>query len=185
MEFIEILKEIKVPVTIIHVVSVVIGMGAALMSDVLFSFFSKDKKLNKTEIFTLEILSKVVFYTLFIICISGILIFLTDIGKYSNSTKFLSKMSILFLLILNGYVLNTYIWPHLLGKKFFILKKEKSVRRLAFVCGSISIISWLSVLGLGVLDSLAINYLTLMGTYLLAITLGSIVSLVVEKFEFE
>lgn len=185
MEFIEILKEIKVPVTIVHVVSVVIGMGAALMSDVLFSFFSKDKKLNKTEISTLEILSKIVFYSLFVICISGIFIFLTDIGKYANSSKFLSKISILFILILNGYVLNTYIWPHLLGKKFFILKKEKNIRRLAFVCGSISIISWLSVLGLGVLDSLAINYLTLMGTYLLAITLGSIVSLVVEKFEFE
>lgn len=183
MEILEIFQQIRTPMTILHVLVVVVGMGAALMSDLLFSFFSKDKKLNSTEISTLEILAKIVFYSLIFISLSGIGIFLSDIDKYTHSAKFLSKMSILAILLINGYVLNKYIWPHLLNRNFFTLKKERNIRRLAFVCGSISVISWLAVLGLGVLDTLAINYTTTILAYLFAISVGSLIALVVERVE--
>ena len=64
METIEFFQYIKTPATVVHVVSVVVGMGAALVSDVFFSFFSADKKLNKTEINVLSLLSKIVSYAL-------------------------------------------------------------------------------------------------------------------------
>lgn len=180
MEFIQ---DIKIPATVLHVVAVVFGMGGALVSDILFSFFSKDKKLNATEITTLIILRNIVFYSLIVVVLSGITLFLSSVEEYLNSTKFLSKMSILCILILNGYILNKYIWPHVLNKNFFTLKKERNIRRLAFVCGAISVISWLSVCALGVLDSLNMSYGLIMSTYLFIIFFGSIVALVIEKRE--
>ena len=184
MEVIEFFQYIKIPATVAHVISVVFGMGGALVSDVLFSFFSKDKKLNTTEISTLSILRNVVFYSLILIALSGAIIFLSDIVQYANSAKFLAKMSILLVLLINGYVLNKYIWPHLLNKNFFTLKKERNIRKLAFVCGAVSVISWLSVCTLGILDSLSISYGLIIFIYLCIIFFGTIISLLVEKKEF-
>jgi hypothetical protein len=184
MEIIEFIQYIRMPATVVHVVAVVFGMGGALMSDVLFTFFSKDKKLNTTEISTLSILKDVVFYSLIIITLSGLVIFLSDIHKYANSAKFLAKMSILFVLIINGYVLDKYIWPHLLNKNFFTLKSERNIRRLAFVCGAVSVISWLSVCTIGVIDSLRMSYGLIIFLYMCVIIFGTIVSLMVEKKEF-
>jgi hypothetical protein len=183
MEPQNIFELIKAPATVLHVVSVVLGMGGALMSDILFSFFGKDKKLNPTELSTLEILSKVVLYSLVIIIASGFLIFLSDVDKYLNSAKFLAKMTIVVVLLVNGYVLNKYVWPHLLNKAFFTLKRERSVRQLAFVCGAISVISWLVVCGLGVLDRLPMSYSLVMSLYTVGLLFGGMMSLVIEKKE--
>ena len=185
MEFSEFFQNIKIPITILHILSVVLGMGSALVSDLLFSFFSKDKKLNKTELATLSILSKVVFYSLFVIVGSGLALFLANIERYLYSPKFLAKMSVLAILLINGYLLNKYVWPHLLNKNFFTLKKEHNIRRLAFACGAVSVISWISVLTLGVLNSLPMSYLAIMSAYLLIILFGVTVSLWVEKRELD
>lgn len=183
MEIIEFFGGVRIPITVVHVISVVVGMGGALTSDALFSFFSKDKHLNKTELSTLSFLSGLVFYSLIIISISGLAIFLSDIDKYLHSAKFLAKMSILALLIINGYFLNKYIWPHLLDRGFFTLKKERNIRRLAFVCGAVSVISWLFVCGLGVLDSVAMNYTKILTIYFSIIIIGVMIALLIEKKE--
>jgi hypothetical protein len=125
----------------------------------------------------------VVLYSLVIIIASGFLLFLSDVDKYINSAKFLAKMSIVLVLLINGYVLNKYVWPHLLGKGFFVLKREQNTRRLAFVCGAISVTSWLVVCGLGVLDRLPMSYSLIMSLYLVGIFFGSMVALAIEKKE--
>lgn len=183
MEPIEIFQNIKTPVTILHVVSVVFGMGGALVSDLLFSFFTKDKKLNKTELSTLSILSVIVYWSLWLVVLSGISLFLSNPDKYLHADKFLAKITILVLLLLNGYVLNTYVWPHLLNKKFFTAKSERSIRKVAFMCGAISVVSWLSVCALGVLDSLPISYLNILSIYGAILLFAVFVSLIVEKKE--
>src|SRR3989344_2887880 len=176
MELTEFFQEIKTPATILHVVGIVFGMGGAFVSDILFSFFSIDKKLNDTETSTLSVLSRIIFYSLILITLSGAVIFLSDTEKYLSSAKFLAKMSILAVLLINGYILN---------KKFFKLKRERGVRRLAFVCGAISVTSWLSVFTLGILDSLNMTYFSIISLYLLITFLGVIVSLFVEKKELD
>ncbi len=184
MEILNIFEEIRIPATIVHVISVVLGMGAALVSDLLFSFFSKDKKLNTTEIKTLEILSKTVVYSLIVITVSGVAIFLSDIERYTNSAKFISKMTILAVLIVNGYILNKYIWPHILNPNFFTLKKERNIRKVAFVCGAISVVSWISVCTLGVASNLNMSYVSIISIYLVILVVSTVVSIFVEKKEF-
>jgi hypothetical protein len=170
--------------TILHVFSVFVGMGSALFSDAIFSFFSRDKKLDSREIGILSKLSKIVIYSLFVISISGILIFLSDVSLYISSTKFMSKMTILGVLILNGYLLNRYIWPELVKNTFFTSPKKKTLRKLAFVCGAISVVSWISVFVLGTMSSIALGYTMVMLIFASILLLASIVSVIIERIEF-
>lgn len=184
MEIAEFFQYIKIPVTVAHVISVVFAMGSALASDILFSLFSKDKKLNATQISTLTILRSIVFYGLILIILSGAALFLSSMEEYLHSAKFLAKMSILAVLLINGYILNKYIWSHLLKEDFFTSPQERNVRRVAFACGAISVISWLSVCTLGVLDGLSMSYGMIISIYLLVLLFGIVVSFFVEKKEF-
>lgn len=181
METIEFFQYIKIPATLVHVISVVFGMGAALVSDVFFSFFSADKKLNNTEISVLSITTKIVHYSLILIIFSGVLIFLSDPMKYMYSVKFLSKMSILCVLILNGLILNKYVWPHLLQKNFFVARKQVTFRRVAFACGAVSVVSWLAVCVLGVLDKIPFTYNFTILIFLSLLIIGVLSALYLEK----
>ncbi len=183
MNNIDIFEYIKNPAIVLHVISVVLGMGSALVSDILFNFFTKDRNLNETEITTLSILKNVVFYSLIIIIISGVTIFLSDVEKYTSSSKFLAKMSILLILLINGCVLNKYVWPRMLGEGFFTSVTERNTRRVAFACGAISVISWIAVCTLGVLNRLAMSYQFIMLSYLSIIAFGVFVALIIEKRE--
>lgn len=183
MDIIGVAQYLNTPATVVHVLAVVFGMGGALVSDILFSFFSKDKNLNETEIYTLSILKTIVFYALLVIAFSGFILFLSDIERYMSSAKFLSKMSILAVLIINGYILNKVAWPRVIREGFFTNVEDRNMRRLAFACGAVSVISWLSVLTLGVLNRLAMSYGLIMSLYLGIIIFGIIVALFVEKKE--
>ena len=184
MEAAEFFGQIRIPATVAHVVAVVFGMGAALVSDVLFSFFSKDKRLTRTEISVLSVLARIVTISLVVIALSGVVIFFSDSAKYLASTKFMAKMSILGVLVINGYVLHRYIWPHLLNKSFFFAKRERFARVTAFLCGAISVVSWLSVCVLGVLDGVPYAYGTIMALYVGILLVAMAVAVLIEQREF-
>lgn len=181
----EIFSVIKVPSTIAHVVSVVFGMGAALLSDVLFTFYAKDRVLNPTERKTLEILSAVVWYSLVAIGISGLALFLSDVSKYLASAKFLAKISILAVLIANGYLLSRRVWPRLSRPGFLTTEREATTRKLAFAGGAVSVVSWLCVCALGVMDFSPVGYQTLMLGYAAVLVIAIPTALAVERREFE
>lgn len=184
MEIIKLAQYINTPATVLHVFVVILAMGGALVSDMLFSFFSKNKNLNTTEISTLSILRTMVFYALIVIVISGFILFLADMDRYMNSAKFLAKMSILAILIVNGYILNKIVWPRVIRQGFFTNIKDRYMRMLAFTCGAVSVISWISVLILAVLNRLTMSYSLIMLLYLGVIIFGVIAALVLEKKEF-
>lgn len=185
MEFIEFFTTIKVPVTVLHVLSVIFGMGAALMSDVLFTFYGKDKRLSSTEIKTLEILSRVVWVSLIAIVGTGLGLFLSDIPKYMHSDKFLAKMTIVVILAVNGFLLNKYVWKHVIKKGFLTNIHEGAIRKIAFACGAVSVLSWLFTCALGVLDSVPVAYVVIMIGYGVIIAIGILVALGVEYKTFE
>lgn len=177
--------EYKAAFTIIHLLGVVVGMGAALVSDFLFSFYSHDKRLSPFEKNTLNLLSNIVWTGLMIITVSGIALFISDIEKYLVSTKFLVKMSILAVLVLNGYVLHRYISQSMIKRGFLSYHKYTGLRKLAFACGAISVISWLSVLSLGVLHRVHLSYSALMSVYGVIVAGSIIIALIVERNTFE
>lgn len=181
----EFFADFKPMALILHVISVVFGMGAALTSDLLFTFYSKDRRLSKSELFTLHVLSHVVWYSLVFVVLSGLLIFASDPAKYLASHKFISKMIILCVLCVNGFILHRFVWPHLMKKSFFTAKNESFTRKLAFACGAISVMSWISVCSLGVLDSVSLNYKEILTLYVGALMIVVPVALMIEDRELE
>lgn len=185
MEVSDFFSLIKIPSTIAHVIAVVVGMGSALASDMLFTFYAKDRRLNPTERKTLDRLSTVVWYSLVAISITGIALVFSDVEKYTASDKLLAKLTILGILVLNGYILSKRIWPHLIRPGFFTARRERAVRKMAFVGGAISITSWLSVCTLGVLDASPAPYITIMGGYAIIVIAAVFVALIVEDRKLE
>ena len=171
--------------TVIHVLTVVFGMGAAMVADVLFSFYGKDKKLVSTEISTLHILSTLVKYSLVFVVLSGIALFLSDMSTYSVSDKFLAKMTILLVIIVNGFFLNTFVWDKLKKRSFFTSTHEKATRRIAFSLGAVSVVSWVFVCALGVLDSVPFGYPIILSVYGACLFCALAVSLLIEKVELD
>lgn len=185
MEEIEVFfSGLKTQMTVVHVIGVVFGMGAALLSDLIFNFYSKDKQLSDFEKKTLSFFSTVVWYGLIIIFLSGIGLFLSDTTRYLASTKFLAKMTVLLVLLINGFILNKYIWPHVIREGFFTEPGERSVRKMSFICGMISVVSWLFVCTLGILDGTTLAYSSIVLLYAGLLLIGTPVVLLIEKREF-
>jgi hypothetical protein len=178
----EILIQNKEFILILHLLSVVFGMGGALMTDILFVYFAFNKKLSNSEIKVIHILSKVVLYALIFIIITGIFIFFTNPEKYLNSAKFLTKMTVVSILSINGFLLHNLIFKHLKEKDYLTKIQNKKSRRLAFVFGAISLVSWLSALSLGSLDKIAISYFEALMIYFTILILGIIFSQIIFKF---
>jgi hypothetical protein len=177
--------EYKVLFTLVHVIGVVIGMGAALMSDMLFSFYGHNKKLSHSETYTLTLLSRVVLGGLVIIFFSGIGLFLSDVSYYLVSVKFLAKMTIMIVLLINGFILHKYISGLMTRRGFLSNHRYTGSRKLAFACGAVSVVSWFSLCALGILESVPTTYTLLMSLYT-SVTLGAIiVALIVEQKKFE
>ncbi len=183
--FLDFFAYIKIPMTILHVLGVVFGMGAALMSDMLFNFYSKDKKLNFNEVKTLSLLSKTVWFGLIIIFLSGTGLFLSDIPKYITSIKFLAKMSIVLVLLINGFILHKYIWKQVIKEHFLTDPTKTRARQKAFAGGAISVISWVIVCSLGVIDSIPFTYWQIMLAYFVIIAFGIITAITIERATFE
>lgn len=177
----ELFIESKPFFTIIHIIAAIVGVVAALTSDALFSFYSHDKKLDRRELRRLNTLSTIVWVSLVVIIVSGIGIFLSDPATYAVSAKFLSKMSVVVILSINGYLLHRLVKPHLTHPGFLTSKKEHRARMIAFTCGAVSLVSWLYALTLAILKNLPHTYGEIMSLYLLILICAIIVALFVER----
>jgi len=168
---------------IVHVFSVIVGMGAALISDILFNVYIQNKKVNKNENKTLQILSDIVWISLLFIVASGIALFLSDPMTYGYSVKFLVKMTIVGVIIVNGYLFWHLIHPSLEKINFSdinIHHKYVKLRKVSFVLGAISLVSWLSAFVLGMLGHIPLSYLEAIVGYIAICFGGALFSQVVE-----
>lgn len=123
----------------VHLIGVVIGLGAATVSDLTFITYLKDRKLDRKEMETLTLFSKIVWFALVLIVLGGAGMFFSDTEKYLNSPRFLTKMTIVGVIIVNGFFLSIKVSPRLIN-----IFKSASLRKLAFALGAISAASWYS-----------------------------------------
>lgn len=169
---------------IAHVFFVILGMGSALVSDILFNFYIKDKKINPTENSTLETLSGVIWFSLWFIILSGGAIFLSDVSTYSASAKFLLKMTIVGFIIINGYLFARVTHGSLLKLDFSDINsnhKYVRIRRMSFAFGAISLVSWMFAFVLGSIRSIPVSFWIGLMAYGLCLLLAVIASQIVER----
>jgi len=168
-----------------HVFSVVCGMGAAIVSDVLFNVYIKDKKINPTEHATLEVISRIIWGSLALIVLTGVALFLSDPVAYANSDKFLLKVAIVAVIIINGFMFWKITHKSLKHINFTdtdINNKYVRIRKLSFAFGAISLVSWFTVFILGSISSIPVSLAVGAGIYAVIILLAIIASQVMEYF---
>ncbi len=183
-EFLSFLVQYRGPIVGFHVIGLVLGLGGAVFSDILLMRFLKDLRISKSELYILKTFSQIIWFGLAISIVSGIGLYLPDAEGLNQSAKFIAKMTILLVVIVNGAGLNLFITPKLTSMPFGeISDKEKGlreIRRLSFAMAAISIISWLSVFILGMMRTSPFELRIIFGVYLLALFAGIAGSQVME-----
>jgi uncharacterized membrane protein len=155
--------------TILHLFAMAVGIGAATITDIFFFKFLQDKKISYFESDVMRTLSDIIWIALGVIVLSGIALFIPKAEILSESGKFIVKMIAVGVLILNGFLLNIVITPHL-AQISFVGKDEKGselhkLRKLAFAFGAISITTWYFVFILGALRGVTFPLMPLLGVY--------------------
>ena len=166
-------------VIVIHILGVALGVGGATIIDILFFNFLKNLKISLKELNILRIVSKVVWIGLILLLISGVGLYLPAAERLNDSAKFLTKMIVVGVLILNGFVLNIYIFPKLVRISFG--DASSYFRKLIFISGGVSIASWYSAFLLGAIRSIKLQFSTLLIIYIGVLCITICVSLLLEN----
>ena len=154
--------------TIIHLFGVAIGAGGAFVSDIMFFSSVRDRVISKAEMRFLKLTSKMVWTGLAILFFSGAGLFLLDMNRYLNSDKFLAKMSIVCIIVLNGAIFHASHIPRLSRhQEQHYPSSDEFMRKRSFmlVSGAVSVCSWSSALILGALRGPPYSYAQIMSVY--------------------
>lgn len=136
-----------------------------------------------TELKFLKHGSRMVWAGLGLLVLSGLGLFSLTPDFYLGSSKFLAKMSIILIIIVNGLIFHFVHMPLMEKHKSEDLAKSKEFRRgsaAIIASGAVSVISWTATVILGVAPELPFDYWTIMALYLVAIAGGVTVGLLLK-----
>ncbi len=177
------IEQYKSLITSGHVLAMALGLGAATLADVFFMKFLKDLKISEHEASVLQTITEFIWFALGVIVMTGLALFLPQSGELLQSSKFLIKVFIVSVIIVNGAFLNLKVAPELVKISFGETHEHEKgelrrARKLAFMLGPISIVSWYSAFALGMMGYLTQPLELLLLIYLLiiitAITVGGL-----------
>lgn len=182
MTLIEFLSEDIKIFTILHLIGVVLGLGTATITDILFFKFLKDNKISRAEAGIMKTLSGVIWVALLILLVSGIGLYIPQAARLSISGKFLVKVCVLGVIFVNGLFLNFYAQPRIQKITFSgqLPEIKRRTRKIFFVLGGISISSWWFVFILGSLRGVLIPFRPLLLVYVCLLAVAVIGSQVFE-----
>ncbi len=162
---------------IIHSFGFILGVGGATITDVFFFKFMKNHQIAVDEKSTMDTLSGVILAGLAVAVLSGFMLFLPEQARLAVSAKFLVKVVVVGVVIINGIALNLLVAPRMHRLSFEGTKPARSFRRLAFALGGISIVSWYTAFILGSLRHLGeysfVHGLIGYAAILIAVVVGS------------
>ncbi len=170
---------------IAHLFSLAIGAGAAVFTDIVFLRALWRPEANRWHQEVLTIGSVMIWGAVAVVVSSGVALFLPNAAELLSSSRFLTKMMVVAVVIGNGIVLRLVLTPRITEAFFRVgATSENSarlpiLRRNAFVSGAVSTTSWLTAIALGVAPDLAgldwiylLAYLLLLATAVAAAYVG-------------
>lgn len=175
---------LKTVYLIAHVFGAIFGAGAAFTSDAMFFNSIKDGKIEKKELDFMKLGGKLVWTGVVILVISGILLVSTEPTKYLASTKFLAKITIVGIIILNGVIFHALHLPHIYKHlDIELLQSESFMKKANFVLisGAISTTSWISTVILGMLKTVPYSFTQIFSLYLIIVFIAIISALSLKK----
>jgi hypothetical protein len=149
-------------------------------------FFStiKDGRITSDELRFMKLGSRLVWAGIALLVISGILLVSTDPTGYFSSDKFLAKLTIVSLIIINGIIFHLIHIPHIKKHLEIIFRESPTfVKRAPFILasGALSMISWISTVILGVLRGVPYTYIQIISIYLVIVILAMTGAVIMRK----
>lgn len=186
-QIVPLLKTQKLFWVVLHNVGFILGVGAATITDIFFFRFLKDRVISQEEKETMDTLTSIIWVGLGVLLISGVALYLGDIGRLSISSKFLLKVVVVGVIVVNGILLNMLVAPYLRRLSFEGTVPASRFRRAAFALGGISIVSWYVAFLLGSLRTIHIDFLSALfgyGILLAVVIFGSQIAerIITRKF---
>ncbi|MDH5442616.1 MAG: plastocyanin/azurin family copper-binding protein [Candidatus Nomurabacteria bacterium] len=142
---------------ITHIIGAILGAGGAFVSDALFFGTLSDRKIEKNELRMLITASKTIWTGLVVTVASGLAMLIASDFVFLGGAKLQAKLIIIGIIIVNGIIFHAVHIPFM--EKLTTIKqslRKGSVKniswwkmRCVFASGSISLVSWLSVVVLG------------------------------------
>lgn len=170
--------------TIIHVFGAIIGAGGAFVSDGMFFDTIKDGRVTKRELDFMKLGGKFVWTGLFVLLVSGILLVSTDPARYLASDKFIAKVIIVAVIVVNGVVFHTIHIPHIRNHLGIKLKESETfLKKSSFIMasGALSLTSWVFAVILGSLRHVPYSYIQIVGVYFVCVLVAVLAALVMKK----
>lgn len=182
-----ILADIYIYLVMFHMLGVTLGLGGAIMADVMFFKFLKDGKISRFENDVLHTISKVIWVAIVVLVITGAVLFVSKMDLLSTSAKFLTKMVVVGVIVVNGIAMNIFVSPNfekiIFGGRQAMKQSRhyQRLRRLAFALGAVSILSWGTAFVLGVLRRIPFTMSQALLVYGVLLVLGVVISQIMER----
>lgn len=170
--------------TIGHLLGIVLGMGSAFVTDFIFLNSVTDSKLSRTEIKTVKLTSRLVWVGLALAVIFGILLFLMNPDRYLASDKFLTKMTIVGIIILNGAIFHFFHIPRMVrhtGEHLPSSDEFSRNSRWLMVSGAISSVSWICAFIFASMRNAKLEYYQMIGAYALVLVVATSIALLLQS----
>jgi hypothetical protein len=158
-----------------HFVGVILGLGAATVSDMLFMTALKDETIDETEEKLLKRASLVIWAGVALLLGTGIAMAVTTWEVFILQPRLLAHMTIAGVIVANGILVNFWLLPRLAASSrakatdAAQVEAYRRFRRIGFISGAISFSSWWLNLLLGLGRRFAfpdLSYAELIGIYL-------------------
>lgn len=184
--FVTLLSENRGLISAIHLMAIAIGVGGATFTDIFFLKFLKDLRISENEAEVLHTFSQVIWLALAVILISGFALWLPQAEVLNESAKFLAKIAVMAVIIINGSFLNLLVAPRLVKISFGQEHNHETgelrySRKLGFALGAISIISWYAAFVLGIVRATTLTLESILLIYVLILVAATAASQWLEQ----
>ena len=165
---------------VFHIIGVTVAIGSATIVDYLHLVGLRKRSLEKGLAKIYPIISKMINTSLIIIYLTGILLVIQN-PQLLQSKLFITKVVLVLLVTINGIYLQRIVSPNL-DKCVLEGTKHctKKVLNTTVISGSISIVTWYSILILSLTKEIGYSYAQFILYYLLALVIAVIVSYSIE-----
>jgi ABC-type xylose transport system permease subunit len=174
----------KTVYTIVHLLGVAFGAGGAFISDGMFFASLRDKQLSETEFRFLKIGGNFVWFGLFLFFVSGVLLTSLDPERYFASSKFIAKMVIVGVIVVNGIIFHMTHLKRLkkcIGVYLPSSRDFQKYSKAMYISGAISVVSWTFALVLGAFRSVPYSPIDILLVYGLAVVVAIAGALFMRK----
>lgn len=167
-----------------HLIGFALGLGGATISDITFFKILRNRSLTSQHYAFLDTLSKVIWFGLGLLIVSGVVIFGLIYSKQGSlpmlaSPRWQTKLILVGVVLINGLFFKFSIFPalkKLIGTTLSLANVGPIIWRLA-LSGTISILSWYSIFVVTLLHrTFRPPLLYFIGVYLALLIIGVVAS---------